>query len=98
MTKQQYTHDSTQSNIDKLSAFWAKRISDPPCEARIFHNLLVQFGMTAVLYAVGATVRRFEKGGIDYNGCLRYCVSVARRKHEDATAFHAPAAWLRNSE
>jgi hypothetical protein len=83
----------TPEHLDELAAIWAANISDPPPNTKIFGSWLTQHGFKVMLYAVNTTVRRYNRGGIDFDGCLRYCSSVARSTAEKEDAFKVPNTW-----
>lgn len=89
---------TTAEQIESLCTRWRKHISDPAPEAIIFENLLRNCSYTSLSHGVDAAIRRYGKGGMDYDYAVRYMASAARNKEQEKTAFRPPADWLRNSE
>lgn len=89
---------TTEEQLERLSKRWRNHISDPAPEASIFTNLIDRYGYPCVSHGVDAAIRRYSKGGMDYDYAVRYMASAARNKEQEKTAFRPPADWLRNSE
>ncbi|HEY2234169.1 MAG TPA: hypothetical protein VGK01_11915 [Candidatus Angelobacter sp.] len=79
--------------LARLSKRWRKTISPVPDES-IFIDLISRCSYLAVSHGVSAAIRRYGRGGMDFNYAVNYMAKAALNKNKEKSPFKPPIDWI----
>jgi hypothetical protein len=84
-----------QEQLARLSKRWRKNISEIPPDESIFLSLLSRCSYLSVSHGVFAAIRRYSRGGMDFDYAVKYMAQAALNKHHNQQAtFKPPSDWI----